>query len=117
MANSMASQQLERELSTAQEMGRWLSDDELRQIDHEKRLIRKEQVQNSQRRQKLALFTVICVVLPPLWPVAAGISLHLLFPQTFRRFVWFAGGSLLLLASLGVGVGVLVLSLLWMLIS
>jgi hypothetical protein len=46
-----------------------------------------------------------------------GLSLHLLFPQTFRRLLWVAGGSLLLLGVLGVGLGVAVVSLLWMLIN
>ena len=113
----MSSQQLERELNHAREMGRWLSDDELEQLEHEQRLIRQEQEQDSQRRLKLGLFTVVCVVIPPLWPVALGLSLHLLFPQTFRRLLWFAGGSLLLLALLAAGVSIVVVSLLWMLIS
>ena len=113
----MSSQQLERELNQAREMGRWLSDDELEQLEHEQRLIRQEQEQDSQRRLKLGLFTVVCVVIPPLWPVALGLSLHLLFPQTFRRLLWFAGGSVLLLALLAAGVSIAVVSLLWMLIS
>ena len=113
----MSSQQLERELNQAREMGRWLSDDELEQLEHEQRLIRQEQEQDSQRRLKLGLFTVVCVVIPPLWPVALGLILHLLFPQSFRRLLWFAGGSLLLLALLGAGLSVAFVSLLWMLIS
>ena len=113
----MSSQQLERELNHAREMGRWLSDDELEQLEHEQRLIRQEQVKESQRRLKLGLFTVVCVLIPPLWPVALGLSLYLLFPQTFRRLLWFAGGSVLLLALLAAGVSIAVVSLLWMLIS
>ena len=113
----MSSQQLERELNHARAMGRWLSDDELEQLEHEQRLTRQEQEQESQRRLKLGLFTVVCVVIPPLWPLALGLSLYLLFPQTFRRLLWFAGGSLLLLALLGAGVSIAVVSLLWMLIS
>ena len=113
----MSSQQLERELNHAREMGRWLSDDELEQLEHEQRLIRREQAKESQRRLKLGLFTVVCVLIPPLWPVALGLSLHLLFPQTFRRLLWFAGGSVLLLALLAAGVSIAVVSLLWMLIS
>ena len=113
----MSSQQLERELNHAREMGRWLSDDELEQLEHEQRLIRQEQVNESQRRLKLGLFTVVCVLIPPLWPVALGLSLYLLFPQTFRRLLWFAGGSVLLLALLAAGVSIAVVSLLWMLIS
>ena len=113
----MSSQRLERELTRAVEMGRWLSDDELEQIEQEQRLNRQEQQQEAQRRVKLGLFTVVCVVIPPLWPVAVGLSLHLLFPQSFRRLLWFAGGSLFLLALLGAAVSIAVVSLLWMLIS
>ena len=113
----MSSQQLERELNRACEMGRWLSDDELEQIEHEQRLTRQEQEQVLQRRLKLGLLTGVCLVIPPLWPVALGLSLHLLFPQTFRRLLWFAGGSLLLLALLGAGVGIALVSLLWILIN
>ena len=117
MPDSMSSQQLERELNHAREMGRWLSDDELEQLEHEQRLTRQEQEQDSQRRLRLGLFTVVCVVIPPLWPLALGLSLYLLFPQTFRRLLWIAGGSLLLLALLGAGVSIALVSLLWMLIS
>ena len=117
MADSMSSQRLERELTRAVEMGRWLSDDELEQIELEQRLNRQQQQQDAQRRLKLGLFTAVCVVIPPLWPVALGLSLHLLFPQSFRRLLWFAGGSLLLLTLLGAAVSVTVVSLLWMLIS
>ena len=117
MAHSLSNQQLERELIRAREMGRWPSDDELEAIDHEQRLLCQEQDRESQRRLRLGLFAVVCVVIPPLWPVAVGLSLHLLFPETFRRLRWVAGGSLLVLGVLGVGVGVAVVSLLWMLIS
>ena len=113
----MSSQQLERELTRAREMGRWLSDDELEQMENKEFLTRQEHDQNSQRRLKLVLFTAVCVVIPPLWPVALGLSLHLLFPQTFRRLLWLAGGSLLLFALLGVGVGIILISILWTVIS
>ena len=117
MTDSLSSQQLERELDQAREMGRWLSDDELEQIDHDHRLIRQAHEHEAQRKLKLGLFTVVCVVIPPLWPLALGLSLHLLFPQPFRRLLWFAGGSLILLAVLGAGFSVALVSLLWMLIS
>jgi len=117
MADAMSSQHLERELDRAREMGRWLSDEELEQIENERRIILEEHEQQAQRKLKLVLFTVVCVVIPPLWPVALGLSLHLLFPKTFRRLLWFAGGSLLLLGLLGAGLSVALVSLLWMLIS
>ena len=113
----MSSQQLERELNQAREMGRWLSDDELEQMENKEFLTRQEQDQSSQRRLKLVLLTGVCVVIPPLWPVALGLSLHLLFPQTFRRLLWLAGGSLLLFALFGVGVGIILTSILWTVIS
>lgn len=113
----MSSQHLERELDRAREMGRWLSDEELEQIENERRIILEEHEQQAQWKLKLVLFTVVCVVIPPLWPVALGLSLHLLFPKTFRRLLWFAGGSLLLLGLLGAGLSVALVSLLWMLIS
>ena len=117
MAQSMSQQQLERELLRAQEMGRWLSDDELEQLDRDQMAMRLEQEQAAQRRLKLVLLTAICLIIPPLWPVALGLSLHLLFPQTFRRLLWFAGGSLLMLSLLAIGAGAAVMSLLWILIS
>ena len=117
MTHSVSNQQLERELNRAREMGRWLSDDELEAMDHEQRLLREQQHREAHRRLRLGLFAVVCVVIPPLWPVAVGLSLHLLFPETFRRLLWVAGGSLLVLGVLGVGVGFAVVSLLWMLIS
>ena len=111
----MSQQQLERELIRARELGRWLSDDELEQLERDQNLLRLQQEQTQRLRLKLGLFTVVCLIIPPLWPVALGLSLHLLFPETFLRLLWFAGGSLLMLALLGVAAGVAVASLLWML--
>ena len=113
----MSQQQLERELLRAQEMGRWLSDEELEELERDQRALRLEREQTAKRRLKLGLLTVICLIIPPLWPVALGLSLHLLFPQTFRRLLWFAGGSLLMLSLLAIGAGAAVVSLLWILIS
>ena len=113
----MSQQQLERELLRAQEMGRWLSDEELEELERDQRALRLEREQTAKRRLKLGLLTVICLIIPPLWPVALGLSLHLLVPQTFRLLLWFAGGSLLMLALLAVGAGVTVVSLIWMLIN
>ena len=117
MAQSISQQQLERDLLRAQEMGRWLSDEELAELERDQRVLRLDREQTAKRRLKLGLLTVVCLIIPPLWPVALGLSLHLLFPQSFLRLLWFAGGSLLMLALLAVGAGVTVVSLLWMLIS
>ena len=65
---------LERDFQIAKNQGRWLSDDEL--IVLEKR---------NQIRLKLILLTGVCVLLPPLWPFAFGLTLYLLFPKTISR--------------------------------
>ena len=65
---------LERDFQIAKNQGRWLSDDEL--IVLEKR---------NQIRSKLILLTGVCILLPPLWPFAFGLTLYLLFPKTISR--------------------------------
>ena len=65
---------LERDFQIAKNQGRWLSDDE--HIVLEKR---------NQIRLKLILLTGVCVLLPPLWPFAFGLTLYLLFPKTISR--------------------------------
>ena len=65
---------LERDFQIAKNQGRWLSDDEL--IVLEKR---------NQIRLKLILLTGVCILLPPLWPFAFGLTLYLLFPKTISR--------------------------------
>ena len=113
----MSRQQLEQELLRAREMGRWLSDDEREALDRDQHLMRLEQERESQRRLRLVAFSAVCLLVPPLWPIAVGLSLHLLFPQTFRRLVLIAGGSLLLLGLISVGLSVTLVTVLWMLIS
>ena len=65
---------LERDFQLAKKQGRWLSDDE--HIVLEKR---------NQIRSKLILLTGVCILLPPLWPFAVGLTLYLLFPKTISR--------------------------------
>ncbi|MFL2489696.1 MAG: hypothetical protein ACJ0GM_06205 [Parasynechococcus sp.] len=65
---------LERDFQIAKNQGRWLSDDEY--IVLEKR---------NQIRSKLILLTGVCILLPPLWPFAFGLTLYLLFPKTISR--------------------------------
>ena len=65
---------LERDFQIAKNQGRWLSDDE--HIVLEKR---------NQIRSKLILLTGVCILLPPLWPFAFGLTLYLLFPKTISR--------------------------------
>lgn len=80
--------ELERDLELAQLHGRWLSDDE-------QALLERQRLQ----RSKLAALLVVCVVIPPLWPLALGLALYLLFPESARRL------------AVGLGVGAAVLAL------
>ena len=117
MVDPIPREQLEQDLAQAQDLGRWLSDDERleRQRAEEQALV--DQQEQAQHRLKLVALTVVCVAIPPLWPVAFGLTLHLLFPKTLRRLLWIAGGSAVLLAVMAVGVGLAIASLLWMLIQ
>ena len=51
------------------------------------------------------------------WPVAAGLAVYLLFPQSFRRLMLLAGGSFLVFVALGVGTVGVALALLWAVLS
>ena len=88
-------QQLEQELEEARQHGRWLSDDERHAIAEEQRerAVLAERQRN--HRRKLIILTAVCVVIPPLWPVALGLTLYLLFPRTTKRVGLAAGISLL----------------------
>jgi hypothetical protein len=81
--------QLERDLELARLHGRWLGDDEHALLD-----------QQRLQRRKLAALLVVCVLIPPLWPLALALALYLLFPETTRRL------------AVGLGVGVAVLGVL-----
>ena len=109
----MPDPQLERELEAARRHGRWLVDDELAALDleHQKAL---ERAQGQRRtRRRLILLTGVCLLMPPLWPLALGLSLLLLFPRTTRRFgrmagvLLLAGGALLVLLLISVVVAIL----------
>lgn len=117
MVEPIPREQLEQDLAQAQDLGRWLSDDERleRQRAEQKALV--DQQEQQQHRLKLVALAIVCVAIPPLWPLAFGLTLHLLFPKTFRRLLWIAGGSAVLLAVLVTGVAVAITTLLWMLIQ
>ena len=65
---------LERDFQIAKNQGRWLSDDEYIVLE-----------ECNQIRSKLILLTGVCILLPPLWPFAFGLTLYLLFPKTISR--------------------------------
>jgi hypothetical protein len=77
--------QRERELQEALEHGRWLSDEERQAMalerDQQLLLARGER----QRRHGLLILLVVALLLPPLWPLALGLTALLLFPRTTRR--------------------------------
>jgi hypothetical protein len=87
--------QLEHDLEQARLHGRWLSDDERHAIAEQKRQQATALEQQRQHRRKLTILTAVCVVIPPLWPVALGLTLYLLFPRTTRQLGLVAGISLL----------------------
>lgn len=117
MNPSMSRQQIENELELAREMGRWLSDEERDQLVAQK-LGEKLALERDQRmRQRLIVLTGVFLLIPPLWPVAAGLAVHLLFPQTFRRLMLLAGGSLIVLVAAGAGALAIGIALLWILLT
>ena len=113
----MSRQQIENELELAREMGRWLSDEERDQLVAQK-LEEKLALERDQRmRQRLIVLTGVFLLIPPLWPVTAGLAVHLLFPQTFRRLMLLAGGSLIVLVAAGAGALAIGIALLWILLT
>ena len=81
MVDPIPREQLEQDLAQAQDLGRWLSDDERleRQRAEQKALV--DQQEQEQHRLKLVALAIVCVAIPPLWPLAFGLTLHLLFPK------------------------------------
>ena len=117
MVEPIPREQLEQDLAEAQDLGRWLSDDERLERQRAEQQALVDQQEQEQHRLKLVALAIVCVAIPPLWPLAFGLTLHLLFPKTFRRLLWIAGGSAVLLAVLATGVAVAITTLLWMLIQ
>ena len=112
MAETTTENRRERELQVAREEGRWLSDDEHEAIEqqHQQRMVQDRR--DSATRNKLVILTGVCVLIPPLWPVAIGLTLYLLFPKSVTKVGLVAG---LFLASVGVlMMAVLVLLTMWL---
>jgi len=93
-------QQLERELEQARRHGRWLADDEVAALQQQRQAEVAQQQQTRIRRRKLLLLTALCVLIPPLWPVALGLTLYLLFPRTTSRYGLMAGVIVLVMGGL-----------------
>jgi len=96
----MADSELEQELEQARRLGRWLADDELLVLRQQEQQALAMAQRQRQTRRKLVLLTAVCVLIPPLWPLALGLTLYLLFPQTIKRFGLVIGGLVLVAAAL-----------------
>ena len=85
MSDRNTSERLDEDLDRAMSRGRWLSDDEQAELDREADA-RAIQVEVKRRRdRKLMILTGVCLLIPPLWPVALGLTLFLLYPETMAR--------------------------------
>ena len=106
MSNRTPAEQLEAELDRAKARGRWLSDDEQAVLDREANAEALLVEAKQQRDRKLMILTGVCLLIPPLWPVALGLTLFLLYPDTMARIglaaaIAFLVGGLLLAGVLG----------------
>jgi len=105
--------QLELELEQARRHGRWLSDEEQADLSQQRRRQDEALLHQRRQRRKLGMFAAVCLLIPPLWPVAVALTLYLLFPVTTRRLALATGISLLAVGGLlAVLVGALVVALL-----
>lgn len=105
-------QTLERELAEARRRGRWLSDDERQALEIARQQQAQQRALGRQQRLRLVLLLVVCLLLPPFWPLALGLTAYLLFPRTTLRLGVVA---LALLVLLGVGLAALITALiLWL---
>ena len=106
MSNRTPAEQLEAELDRAKARGRWLSDDEQAVLDREANAEALLVEAKQQRDRKLMILAGVCLLIPPLWPVALGLTLFLLYPDTMARIglaaaITFLVGGLLLAGVLG----------------
>lgn len=103
---------LERELAEARRRGRWLSDDEHTQLHLAEQQQAQQLAQGRQQRLRLLVLLGVCLLLPPFWPLALGLTAYMLFPRTTLKLGVVA---LVLLVLLGVGLAALITALiLWL---
>jgi hypothetical protein len=84
--------------------------DDPAELDRQNQQIQLSQEQDRSRRRRLTVLTAVCVLLPPLWPVAFGLSVYLLFPQTAAR-IGLVAGVVLLLGGLALAVALALVTL------
>ena len=95
MADSIPTERLERDLEAARHRGRWLSDEEQQALDRESLQRQLSAEQRQSRRNRLVVLAAVCALLPPLWPLAFGLTLYLLFPRTVASIGMVMGAVLL----------------------
>ena len=93
---------LEREFKQAQQFGRWLSDEERLALEEEETQALRLIEQQRHRRVRLIALTGVCVLIPPLWGLAAALSFYLLFPDAAKRFALIAGSTLIFVLILSI---------------
>ena len=103
MARPTSPDQIERDLNAAQEHGRWLGEDEIAQLDEQDRLKALASERAESIRLRLMVLTGVCILLPPLWPLALALTLYLLFPKSITRIGVVAGVFLIALTIVAVG--------------
>ncbi len=113
MSETTTPQQLERDLHVARHHGRWLSDEERLELEREESERLQNEEQQRKLRTKLTVLAGVCVLLPPMWPLALGLTLYLLFPRTMTR-VGFAAGVFIVSGAI-VGTGLLIALIVWLL--
>ena len=112
MSKRNPAERLEDELNRAKARGRWLSDDEQVELDLEAHAAA-TQVEAKQRRdRKLLILTAVCLLIPPLWPLALGLTLFQLYPDTMTR-IGLAAAIISLIGGLLLS-GVLGLAMFWL---
>ena len=106
MSDRNPAKRLEDDLDLAKARGRWLSGDEQAELDREAAEVATQVEAMRRRDRKLVILTGVCLLIPPLWPVALGLTLFFLYPETMARIglmaaVAFLVGGLLLAGALG----------------
>ena len=110
MAEEPRPDHLEQDLQAARERGRWLSDEEQDEQDRQQLQAQQQKEKHLSRRRRLTLLSAVCVLLPPLWPLAFGLSFYILFPQTAAR-IGLVAGIVLLLGGLALTVAIALVTL------
>ena len=91
MAEEARPNHLEQVLQAARERGRWLSDEEQQEQDQQQQQAQLQKEQQLSRRRRLTLLTAICVLLPPLWPLALDSVFISCFLRPLRVLAWWLG--------------------------